>query len=162
MNEPRPAFDIRPMNDRKELEELLRLRWPDANLIICGEFVRPEDVEGLGYYADDRLHGIATWRSHGKVMHIVAVNAFTALRGVGVALVDAMKEHGRRNGVTCLRATISNDNVVALRFYQKRGFRLSALHRGIYDAMRAMKPSLPLTGLDGIPMRDELELECEL
>ena len=162
MNEPRPAFEIRPMTDRKQLEELLRLRWPDENLIIRGEFVRPEDVEGLGYFATDRLHGIATWLTHGKVMHIVAVNAFTELRGVGIALVDAMKAHGRQNGMTLLRATISNDNVVALRFYQKRGFRVTALHRGIFDAMRAMKPSIPRIGLDGIPMSDEFELELEL
>jgi GNAT superfamily N-acetyltransferase len=156
------AYEIRPMSDRKQLEELLRLRWPDAMLIICGQFVRPEDVEGLGYYADGRLHGIATWKASGKIMHIIAVNAFTEVRGVGVALVDAMVAHGRENGIALLRATISNDNVVALRFYQKRGFRVTALHRGIYDAMRHMKPSIPATGLDGIPMRDEFELELEL
>jgi ribosomal protein S18 acetylase RimI-like enzyme len=95
-------------------------------------------------------------------MHIVAVNAFTEVRGVGVGLVDAMMAHGRERGMTILRASISNDNVIALRFYQKRGFRMTALHRGIYDAMRALKPSIPLNGLDGIPMRDEIELEYEL
>ena len=161
-DESRPGFEIRPMNDRRQLEELLRLRWPDENLLIRGQFVRPEDVEGLGYFTDERLHGIATWMPHGKVMHIVAVNAFTELRGVGIALIEAMKAHARRHGMTCLRATISNDNVVALRFYQKRGFRVTALHRGMYDAMRAMKPSIPRTGLDGIPMSDEFELELEL
>ena len=162
MNESTPSFEIRLMEDRKQLEELLRLRWPDASLIICGQFVRPEDVEGLGYYADGRLHGIGTWRSVGKIMHIVAVNAFTEQRGVGVALVDAMMTYGRENGIALVRATISNDNLVALRFYQKRGFRVSALHRGLIDAMRHIKPSIPRTGLDGIPMRDEFELEFEL
>ena len=158
----RPAYEIRPMSDRKQLVDLLRLRWPDSTLIICGQFVQPEDVEGIGYYANGRLHGIATWRPYGKVMHIVAVNAFTEVRGVGVALVDAMIAHGRANGMALLRATITNDNTVALRFYQRRGFHLSALHRGLFDAMRAMKPASPVTGLDGIPMRDELELELEL
>lgn len=162
VNEPRPAFEIRPMSDRKELEQLLRMRWPEETLIICGEFIRPEDVEGLGYYADGRLHGIGTWRSHGKTMHIVAINAFSGVRGVGIAIVDAMVDHGRRHEMTLLRATISNDNTVALRFYQKRGFRVTALHRGIFDVMRSMKPSIPQIGLDGIPMRDEFELEFEL
>ena len=162
MSDGKPAFEIRLMEDRKQLEELLRLRWPDSNLIICGQFVRPEDVEGLGYYADDRLHGIGTWRAVGKIMHIVAVNAFTEVRGVGIALVDGMMRHGRQNGMALLRATITNDNLIALRFYQKRGFRVTALHRGLIDAMRHIKPSIPLTGLDGIPMRDEFELEYEL
>ncbi len=161
MSDDKP-YEIRPMSDRKQLEELLRLRWPDATLIICGEFIRPEEVEGLGYYAGDRLHGIATWRSSGRTMHIVAVNAFTEVRGVGLALVNAMIAHGREHGMALLRASISNDNIVAFRFYQKRGFRITAFHRGIIDAMRHIKPSIPATGLDGIPMRDEFELEFEL
>ena len=155
-------FEIRPMSDRAQLEQLLRLRWPGATLLICGQFIRPEDVDGLGYYSGDRLQGIATWRSSMRTMHIVAVNAFSEMRGVGGALVDAMIAHGRAHDMALLRASISNDNVVALRFYQKRGFRISALHRGIIEAMRNVKPSIPLTGVDGIPIRDEIELEMEL
>jgi GNAT superfamily N-acetyltransferase len=161
VSEEKP-FEIRPMSDRAQLEELLRMRWPDATLIICGQFIRPEDVEGLGYYSGDRLHGIATWRSSPRIMHIVAVNAFSEMRGVGGALVDAMAAHGRAQGMGVLRATISNDNIVALRFYQRRGFRITAFHRGIIEAMRNVKPSIPQFGLDGIPMRDEFELELEL
>jgi GNAT superfamily N-acetyltransferase len=157
----RPAFDIRVM-DRDRLNELLALRWPDTNMIICGQFVRPEDVEGIGAYTEERLHGIATWVTSSKILHIVAVNAFTEVRGVGVGLVDATIKFARDHGKGIVRASIGNDNVIALRFYQKRGFRISALHRGIYDAMRHIKPSIPLTGIDNIPMRDEIELEYEL
>jgi ribosomal protein S18 acetylase RimI-like enzyme len=156
-----PAFDIRPM-EQDRLVELLQLRWPDRTMLVAGRFVEPEDVEGIGAFTGDRLHGIATWLANGRVMHIVAVNSFTELRGIGVALVDAMMAEGRARGMAILRASISNDNVIALRFYQKRGFRLSALHRGIFDAMRQVRPSIPLTGLDSIPLRDELELEHEL
>lgn len=155
------GLEIRPM-ERDRLVELLHLRWPDQTMMICGRFVRPEDVEGIGAYAQDRLRGIATWLTNGKAMHIVAVNSFTEMRGVGLALVDAMVERAREEGMSVLRASISNDNVIALRFYQKRGFRISALHRGIFDAMRSIRPSIPLTGLDNIPMRDEIELELDL
>lgn len=155
-------FEIREMTDRAELESLLRLRWPDSELIIGGQFVRPEHVEGLGAYADERLHGMATWRSVGRVMHIVAVNAFTDLKGVGIGLTDAMIAHGKSKGMHILRATITNDNTIAMRFYQKRGFRMTALHPGMIDAMRNVKPSIPETGLDGIPIHDEVELELDL
>ena len=157
----KPVLEVRAV-ERARLVELLQLRWPEQSMIICGEFVRPEDVEGIGVYTNDRLHGIATWRANGKIMHIVAVNSFTELRGVGMALVDAMIALAREHGMALLRATISNDNVIGLRFYQKRGFRISALHRGIFDAMRHIKPSIPRTGIDGIPMRDEIELEYEV
>jgi hypothetical protein len=57
----------------------------------------------------------------------------------------------------------TNDNLVALRFYQRRGFRLSALRPGAVDeARRRLKPAIPDAGAFGIPLRDELELELRL
>jgi GNAT superfamily N-acetyltransferase len=159
---PGAAFEIREMKDRDELEALLRMRWPGSELIIGGQFVRPEDVESFGAFADGRLHGMATWRTVGRVMHIVAVNAFTDLKGVGIGLIDAMVAHGKNAGMSTLRATITNDNTIAMRFYQKRGFRMTALHPGMIDAMRAIKPTIPEVGLDGIPIHDEVELELDL
>jgi ribosomal protein S18 acetylase RimI-like enzyme len=54
----------------------------------------------------------------------------------------------------------TNDNVDALRFYQRRGFRLAALRAGaVEDARARLKPEIPWTGADGIELRDELELE---
>jgi hypothetical protein len=54
----------------------------------------------------------------------------------------------------------TNDNLDALRFYQRRGFRLAALHRGAVDDSRArLKPQIPPIGDHGIKLRDELELE---
>ncbi len=50
----------------------------------------------------------------------------------------------------------------ALRFYQKRGFVLVAIHRDALDISRKLKPEIPLIGNDGIPLRDEIELEMIL
>ena len=155
------GLEMRPMA-RERLNELLNMRWPEQNMFLCGRFVAPEDVEGIGAFTGERLHGMATWMSTSRIMHIIAVNAFTEVRGVGLSLVEAMIRHGRESGIGLLRATISNDNVTALRFYQKRGFRVTGLNRGIFDIMRHAKPSIPVMGLDGIPMHDEFELELEL
>jgi GNAT superfamily N-acetyltransferase len=154
-------LEIKPM-PRERLNELLAMRWPEQNMFVSGRFVAPEDVEGIGAFTGERMHGMATWLTHGRIMHVVAVNAFTELRGVGVRLVDAMIDHGREQGMALLRATISNDNIVALRFYQKRGFRVTGLNRGLFDIMRHVKPSIPEIGLDGIAMHDEFELEFHL
>jgi hypothetical protein len=57
----------------------------------------------------------------------------------------------------------TNDNVDALRFYQRRGFRLAELHPGAVDEARArLKPEIPRVGDHGIPLRDELMLEKEV
>ncbi|MBX6426817.1 MAG: GNAT family N-acetyltransferase [Variibacter sp.] len=154
-------LDVRPM-PRERLVELLKLRWPGQNRFVCGRFITPADVEGIGAFTGERLHGMATWMTHGRVMHVIAVNAFTELRGVGAGLLEAMISRGCEANMALLRTTVSNDNVMGLRFYQRRGFRVTGLNRGIFDVMRQVNPSIPLTGFDGIPMRDEFELEFAL
>jgi GNAT superfamily N-acetyltransferase len=51
----------------------------------------------------------------------------------------------------------------ALRFYQRRGFRLVRVDTGAVDRAReTVKPSIPLIGDHGIAMRDEVLLEKAL
>lgn len=81
-------------------------------------------------------------------------------RGVGSALLGAVEELARRRGCKRLWLVTTNDNTHALAFYQRRGFVLAALHRdAVTEARKTLKPSLPLVGEGGIPLRDELELE---
>jgi GNAT superfamily N-acetyltransferase len=150
------------MTDRAALEELLRLRWSDGTIFVRGRLLAPPDVEALGAYLDERLQGVVTWRVEQGTLYLLTLNNVTDRRGVGVALLDAMLEMGRRKGFPFMRAMLSNDNIPALRFYQKRGFRIVAIHSGVVDMMRALKPSIPEIGIDGIPIRDEIELEIVL
>jgi hypothetical protein len=62
----------------------------------------------------------------------------------------------------CKRLITTNDNLNALRFYQKRGLALVAVHRNALEESRRIKPEIPLIGSDGIPLRDEIELEIML
>ncbi len=81
------------------------------------------------------------------------------------SLVEAVRQAAIEGGCWRLRVTVTNDNTPALRYYQQAGFRFSAVHRGSLEHARLIKPSLPLTGVDSLPVRDELELEivlCEL
>ena len=56
----------------------------------------------------------------------------------------------------------TNDNLDALRLYQRHGFRLVQVHPGAVDLARQAKPSIPEVGAYGIPLRDELILERDL
>jgi hypothetical protein len=60
---------------------------------------------------------------------------------------------------TVVSSGVSSDNLHALRFYQKRGFTFSAFYPNALEQTRKMKPQIPLIGREGIPLRDEIELE---
>jgi GNAT superfamily N-acetyltransferase len=83
--------------------------------------------------------------------------------GMGTRLLAAVEEEARRRGCDRLMVVSTNDNVDALRFYQRRGFCLAALHKGAVDKSRMLlKPEIPKVGEYGIPLRDELELHKSL
>ncbi len=104
--------------------------------------------------------GLLTYEVDGDELEGVTPDALTP--GAGTALLDAVLGVARAAG--CRRAWLvtSNDNVAALRFYQRRGWRLVAVHLGALDTARALKPSIPRLGVDDIPVRDELDLAIDL
>jgi GNAT superfamily N-acetyltransferase len=94
---------------------------------------------------------------------VLTLHAVRQWRGVGTALLQLVEQVAAQQGCGRLWLVTTNDNVDALRFYQRRGFRLAALHRGAVDDCRArLKPEIPTVGDYGLPLRDELELDKQL
>jgi GNAT superfamily N-acetyltransferase len=107
-----------------------------------------------------RLAGVLTYVIEGAECEVLTLHAERRFAGAGTALVDAVRGVARDAGCTRVWLITTNDNLDALRFYQRRGFRLVALHPGaVDDSRRRLKPEIPFTGDYGIALRDELELE---
>ncbi len=120
------------------------------------------DLSRLPAWVVDPQSGLATYRVGENGAELLSLDAVTPGQGVGSALLDALITALRRDGVPSLRVTTTNDNLAALRFYQRRGFTLQALRPGAVNAARAEKPEIPLIGLDNIPIRDEIDLSLTL
>ena len=81
---------------------------------------------------------------------------------MGTSLVEAAKQTALQKSCKRLWLVTTNDNTRALRFWQKRGFKIAAIHVNAIAQSRKLKPEIPLAGNDGIPVRDEIELEMML
>jgi GNAT superfamily N-acetyltransferase len=79
-------------------------------------------------------------------------------RGISGRPVEAVASAAASKGADELWLVTTNDNLDALRLYQRHGFQLSALHAGAVDSARMMKPTIPPLGRHGIPIHDELIL----
>ena len=106
--------------------------------------------------------GFATYEVVGDQCQMVTLHAFVPFVGIGTRLVEAVRTAAVDDGCHRLWLITTNDNMDALRFYQRRGFSLVAVHRGLRDVARRLKPEIPIVGAYGIPIRDEVELEMRL
>lgn len=110
--------------------------------------------------ASERV-GLATYIAEDEIAELVTLDALRAGAGVGDGC-SMPSAAVRGSGARRLRVMTTNDNLAALRLYQQAGFRLVELRPDAVDGSRTHKPSIPVTGADGIPIRDELDLVLDL
>ena len=135
--------------------------WGGSLQARRGELLDVLALPGVVAEADGRPVGIATYRLEDYECELAFMAAFERGRGIGTALLDGVRDAAA--GCRRIWLVTTNDNLDALRFYQRRGFLLVALRPGAVDAARsALKPLIGRIGDFGIPIRDELELELEL
>ncbi len=124
---------------------------------------QPSDVEGLLWRdAQADRSGFVTWWIDGERAEITSVHADPPGGGAGTKIMDLAEDTLRNRGVRRIILATTNDNVRALNFYAKRGYRLIRIHLDAMDRVRAAKPNVPALGRDGILLRDLWELEKQL
>ena len=106
--------------------------------------------------------GAATYIIKRPACEVLTLHARSRFTGTGSALLSSLIDIARQAECTRLWVVTTNDNVDALRFYQRRGFRLVRLRPGAVSENRSLKPQIPDLGAHGIELRDELELEMDL
>jgi GNAT superfamily N-acetyltransferase len=152
---------VRPVagHDEAWVRETLEARWGEARVVSRGAVWDPVALPGLVAEHGGRRVGLLTYRLGDGDCEIVTLDAPEERHGIGTALVASVVAAARGSGLARVWLITTNDNLDALRFYQRRGFALAALHRGALAESRRLKPSIPQVGAFGIPIRDELELE---
>lgn len=158
------GFTIRPTekDDRNWVAQFMEDRWGSTRVVSRGQVYLPHLLPGFLAMQGDSRAGLITYRIYGDQCEIVTIDSVKPGYGVGSALIEAVKQAASAEAVKRIWLITTNDNTPALRFYQKRGFRLAALYVNALEESRKLKPEIPLFGLDGIPLRDEIELELFL
>jgi ribosomal protein S18 acetylase RimI-like enzyme len=144
--------------DRAWAEVLLEAEWGGASQVRRGELLDVLALPGFVAEKDGAPLGLVTYRVEEGECEIAFLQVVARQRGVGTELLEAVAEVA--SDCERVRVVTTNDNLDALRFYQRRGFRLAAVRPGAVEAARAsLKPRIGSVGAYGIPIRDEVELE---
>ena len=151
--EPADHSDVLAFYEKHETAQVARF----------GQLVHPIECPALLAKDRGKLAGVLTYIVDGEGCEILTLHSAERWREVGTALIEAVERLARDLACSRLWLITTNDNVDALRFYQRRGFRLAALYPGAVGHSRVgLKPEIPEMGEYGIPLRDELELEKAL
>ena len=141
--------------------EVVEESW-GAIVIAGGREHRPAALPALVAEDGGERAGLTTYLIEDDDCEVVTLDALTVGGGIGGALVEALADTARAAGCTRLHLTTTNDNLPALRLYQRHGFVLAGVHLDEIEVTRRSKPEIPATGHAGIPIRDEIELERPL
>ncbi len=155
---------ILPINagDREWVAQFIFEHWGSNKAISRGVVHFPQNLPGFVALYEGEKVGLVTYKILDESCELVTINSTHPSSVIGTALIEAVMDIAQKAGCKRLWLITTNDNMNALRFYQKRGFELVAIHRNALDISRRLKPEISLIGNDGIPLRDEIELEMML
>lgn len=158
------ALAVEPLvpGDREWVRRFVRERWGAETVAGHGAIYYPNELPGFVATQDGERVGLLTYQIAGRACEVVTIDSLRPATGIGTALIDAATAAARAAGCRRVWLITTNDNLNALRFYQKRGFVIAALRPNAIAAARTLKPEIPLLGHDAIPLRDEIELELAL
>ena len=152
---------IQPIDrkNREQIDAFIIKQWYTLQMVVHGESIDLGTADGFFASEGGRITGLITFRIIRKEMEILSLDSLHEHNGTGTALLNAAI--GKAKSINLKRITLitTNDNLPALRFYQKRGFDLVRIYRNALEQARKLKPEIPQTGMDGIPLKHEIELE---
>lgn len=148
---------------RQQVAEYIKENWAEVFIISRGRKIYPAELEGLVALDDNNeIIGFVTYEIIDRVCEVTTLDALRKFEGIGTRLLDQLKDNLRKQNIKRLWLITTNDNIDAIRFYQKRGWKMVAIHVDALDQSRKLKPKIPLIGEYGIPLQHEIEFEYPL
>lgn len=148
--------------NRQQVNRFLEEHWFSTDMIVRGTRIDMTKAQGILARDGGGIAGLLTYAVRGGVCEILSLDSLRPGAGIGTSLVGRAVEIARRGRCEKVIVVTTNDNINAIRFYQKRGFDMARLYRNALDVSRKMKPEIPLIGENGIPLKHEIEFEMKL
>ena len=163
----RPRIDLPPVlvreatdADRRAVRRLMEEDFGRTKIVAFGEVVDLDAMPALVAIMHTDPSGALSYRLLGDALHIVALatDPMWQRSGVGGYLLAEAELLARRLELTRLLVATTNDNLPALYFYQRRGYRMAAM---VPDSI-IKHTKQEVAGFAGIPVRDEIRMEKRL
>jgi GNAT superfamily N-acetyltransferase len=138
-------------------------QWGSPQIVISSGIFQCGELDGFAVMNEQgAIAGLITFHMEGAGCEIISLDSLEPNQGIGTSLIRLVEQRAKQAGCRRISLITTNDNLHALGFYQRRGYKLVKLYPNAVDRARQIKPEIPLYADNGIPIRDELVLEKEL
>ncbi|MCW5940706.1 MAG: GNAT family N-acetyltransferase [Fimbriimonadaceae bacterium] len=160
----RPTIGVVPLRDpaRAWANDLLAHRWGGPRIERLGELIDASTLPAFVALLEDERVGLVTYQIRPDELEVVTLDSLVPGCGIGSALLHAVEGVARSSGSRRVFLYTTNDNLPAMRFYQRRGYRFVRVFHDAMTKARELKASIPAIGLQGIPLLDEIEFAKSL
>lgn len=147
---------------REAVGSFVEKYWKSRELVSLGRVHKADELPGYVALKNGKVQGVITYVLEDGDCEIISLDSRKENVGVGSGLLKRVVHDNKARGLGRIWLVTTNDNVKAMRFYQRRGFEMKAVHQNSIEKARSLKPQIPLLGYEGIPILHEVEFEIKL
>ena len=145
--------------DEEWVNKLLIEYWSDTVVVTRGKKHDASELPSIIAEIDNKRVGVLTYRMDQDECEIISLISIITGTGIGTKLLHFIETMAREMNCNRIWLITTNDNENAVQFYLNNGYRIKAIHKDTIEKSRILKPSIPLFNQDGIPIKDEIEIE---
>lgn len=148
--------------DNEFVRTLLSAQFVTTSIVRKGEIHDVFNDNGYIAYYNGQQAGLLTYLLHKDTVEVTSLISLIPAQGIGTALIEEVKKVAINEAKKNIWLITTNDNVSGIEFYKKRGFYVKNVYKNAVEQSRKIKPEIPLTGLENLPITDEIELELAI
>jgi N-acetylglutamate synthase-like GNAT family acetyltransferase len=145
--------------DNTIISKLIKENWGSEKIVTKGKIYDANILDGIIASIGEDILGIGLYIINNKECEIIVLQSFKENIGIGTNIINSIKEKAKNNNCKRLWLITTNDNIEAIKYYQRRGFIISNIYINSIEDARKLKPQIPKIGNYNIPIRDEIEFE---
>lgn len=125
-------------SNRKAAVDFFRKCWGSEKMVVSSGIYDIRWLQGFVYLVDSEICGLITYVDKTEAIEIISLNSSLTRQGIGTSLLSEIEKIACQKSKTLTLIT-TNDNLTALKFWQKRGFRITEIRTGAVDLARQKK-----------------------
>ncbi|MCD8820496.1 GNAT family N-acetyltransferase [Staphylococcus gallinarum] len=144
--------------DQIELEKLFEIDNNIDSVVVSSGAYELIELPGIIAYENGKILGLLSYKKFNDYIEIISLHSNIENIGIGSNLITKTEEIAINIGIKRIKVITTNENLRALYFYQKKGYRITEILPNAVDKARTLKPTIPLVGENGIEIKDEIVL----